>query len=30
MNLWILTGVYAALAILATKLFDRREESLER
>jgi hypothetical protein len=28
--LWILTGVYAALAILATKLFDRREASLER
>ena len=27
MNLWILTGVYAALAILATKLFDRGEAS---
>ncbi|MFZ2109342.1 MAG: ABC transporter permease, partial [Roseiarcus sp.] len=30
MNLWILTGVYAALAILATKLSGRREASLER
>ena len=30
MNLWILTGVYAALAILPTKLSGRREASLER
>ena len=29
MSLWILTGVYAALAILATKLFDRAEASHE-
>jgi ABC-2 type transport system permease protein len=29
-DLWILTGVYAALAIIMTRLFDRREAPLER
>ena len=30
MTLWILTGVYAVLAILMTKLFNRGEAALER
>jgi ABC-2 type transport system permease protein len=29
-SLWILTGVYAALAILMTKLFNREEAAVER